>query len=67
MYTAPHQTVQLGSMEISSSWPTFAAMSSALPAVAVGDAISVAAGSFTVRDVQPDRTSGLTVMELEEA
>lgn len=66
VFVAPHNAIAFAGLEVSSTLPRFAAMSADLASVAVDDTLAIGADSYTVRDVQPDRTSGVTVLELEE-
>lgn len=65
VFTAPHVEVQLGALAVSSSKPTFAAMSEDLPGVSDGDTLLRAGIAYMVRVVRLDDPSGVTVLELE--
>ena len=65
VFTEPFREVQVGEIAIGGSMPHFSAAAEDLVGVAKGDTITRGAIVYTVRDVQADEPTGLTVLPLE--
>ena len=68
IYEAPHSGISLGDgIEVSASDPSFKSSSADLPSGAgQGDTLVVEAGTFKVKDLEPDG-SGFTVITLTQS
>lgn len=68
MYLAPYAALPGGiDMGFSVSEPRFAAMTTDLASVALGDSITRGTTQYSIVEVRPDDPSGLTVLHVRKA
>ena len=66
VFQNPYQAGSLGPVGVTGANPTFAALTSDLAGVAVGDTITRGGIAYKVRVVQPEDPGGFTVLELRK-